>query len=168
MPKIIENLDKTIFEEVHKQLSSTTYSNLTIRSIANACGIGIGTIYNYYSSKDQLVAQYLLDDWNQCLSVINETCANTDSNEVASRCIFEQLNDYITRHKNIFRDEMAIKSFHNTFGKYHHFLRNQIAIPLVKFCSTDFVVEFIAEALLTWIVAGKSFDEIYEIIKKCF
>jgi len=33
-------------------------------------------------------------------------------------------------------------------------------------CQSDFEAEFVAEALLTWTVAGEGFDEIYEVIQK--
>ncbi len=168
MPKIINDLDKIIFEEVHKQLSYSTYSKLTIRSIAKACGIGIGTVYNYYPSKDTLVAMYLLNDWNNCLAIINHISENTESSSDISLCIYEQLNDFIIRHKNIFKDETAIKNFRAVSYNYHTILRNQLSSSVRKFCQTDFHSEFIAESLLTWIIAGKTFDEIYSIIKNCF
>ena len=47
-------------------------------------------------------------------------------------------------------------------------LRSQIAAPLVKFCKSDFAAEFIAEALLTWTTAGKSFDDLYLMIEPLF
>ena len=51
---------------------------------------------------------------------------------------------------------------------YHGLLRSQLAAPIRKHCSSDFMAEFIAESLLTWAMSGKSFDEIYEILKKLF
>ena len=44
----------------------------------------------------------------------------------------------------------------------------QLAQSITKFCASDFTAEFIIEALLTWTMAQKSFDEIYGIIEKLF
>ena len=44
----------------------------------------------------------------------------------------------------------------------------QLAQPLRKFVDSDFAGEFLSEALLTWSMAGKSFDEIYGMMEKHF
>ena len=63
MPKIIENLPEKLAEEARRQITESGYSAMTIRSVAKACGVGVGTVYNYYPSKDALVAQFMLEDW---------------------------------------------------------------------------------------------------------
>ena len=70
MPKIIENLESRILAEARKQIEASGYGALTIRSVAKECGVGIGTVYNYFPSKDALVASYMLQDWKSCLEVI--------------------------------------------------------------------------------------------------
>ena len=72
------------------------------------------------------------------------------------------------RHQAIFRDEAAAASFTGSFGTYHGLLRQQLAQPLRKFCNSDFTADFLAEALLTWTMEQKSFDEIYGIMEKIF
>ena len=52
MPKIIENLDQRLKEEARRQIRESGYSAMTIRSVAAACGVGVGTVYNYYPSKE--------------------------------------------------------------------------------------------------------------------
>ena len=47
-------------------------------------------------------------------------------------------------------------------------LRKQLADPLEKFCKDAFTAEFVAEAVLTWTMAGKSFDELYRVLKPLF
>ena len=68
MPKIVENLRERIVEVTKKQIIENGYSKVTMRSIADACGIGLGTIYNYYESKDYIVATYMSENWKVCLS----------------------------------------------------------------------------------------------------
>ena len=168
MPKIIENLKGRLLDEAKRQIMQDGYESVTIRSIAKGCGVGVGTVYNYFPSKEALIATHLLEDWQCCLKSIQ---AASDRNEVpypVLQCIFEQLVAFSGRHQIIFRAEAAISGFAGSFSQYHSLLRNQLAQPLRKFCGTDFTAEFIAESLLTWSMAGKAFDEIYEVLKKLF
>ena len=168
MPKIIENLESKLIEEAHKQVEQFGYGALTIRSVAKACGVGIGTVYNYFPSKDDLLATYLLGDWQNCMTAIATANEQSDSPEPVVRCMFDQLLSYANRHQTIFRDEAAAANFAGAFSRYHGLLRAQLAVPIRKYCSSDFLAEFMAESLLTWSMSGNPFDEIYEILKKLF
>ena len=168
MPKIIENLESKLMEEAKRQLEQSGYSALTIRSVAKVCGVGVGTVYNYFPSKDALLATYLLGDWKECIVRINSVSQQADTPEPVVRCMFDQLLSYVRRHQAIFRDEAAASAFAGSFSRYHGLLRSQLASPLRKFCQSDFASEFIAESLLTWSMSGKSFEEIYGMIDRLF
>ena len=168
MPKIIENLESRILAEARKQIESSGYGTLTIRSVAKECGVGIGTVYNYFPSKDALVASYMLQDWKSCLEVITRVSRETDSPECIVRCMFDQLKLYTVRHQALFLDDTAAAVFAESFSRYHTMLRRQLAEPLLKYCGSEFAGEFVAEALLTWTMAGIEFDELYGMIRKLF
>ena len=168
MPKIIENLESKLTEEAKKQIEQVGYGAMTIRSVAKACGVGVGTVYNYFSSKEDLIATYLLEDWKQCITAINAVSTYSDHPREAAFCIYDQLVSFSLRHQSIFRDEAAAASFAGSFGKYHGMLRSQLAQPLRKYCHSDFSADFLAEALLTWTMAGTTFDEIYGMMEKHF
>ena len=168
MPKIIENLEQKLIEEAQKQVAQSGYGAFTIRSVAKACGVGIGTVYNYFQSKDDLLAAFLLDDWQKCMSAIVSASEQSASPEQVVHSMFDQLLSYAKRHEAIFRDETAVTNFAGSFSHYHGLLRAQLAEPIRKYCGSDFQAEFVAESLLTWSMSGKSFDEIYEILKKLF
>lgn len=166
MPKIIKNLEQKLLQEAKKQIGESGYSAVTIRSVAAACGVGVGTFYNYFPSKDALIAKYMLEDWRQCITAINAVSTYSDSAEPVMRCIYDQLKCFSVLHQAVFCDSAAAAAFAGSFSKYHDLLRGQIANPLRRFCRSDFTAEFIAEALLTWTVSGKTFDEIYGIVGK--
>ena len=168
MPKIIENLDRRLLEETKGQLEQGGYEAVTIRSIAKGCGVGVGTVYNYFPSKEALVACLLLEDWKCCVVTIEDAAANSQTPEPVLRCIYGQLVGFAGRHQAIFRSEAAAASFAGSFSQYHDLLRSQLAKPLQKFCGGEFAAQFVAESLLTWSMAGKTFDQIYEIVKKLF
>ena len=72
MPKIIENIRQNLLEEARRQVLQEGYSALTVRSVAAACGISVGTVYNYFPSKDMLIASFMLEDWQLCLDKIEK------------------------------------------------------------------------------------------------
>ena len=166
MPKIIENLEKRLIEEAKRQLQECGYSTMTIRSVAKGCGVGVGTVYNYFPSKDALLATYILENWNKCVATICAVSEKSKEPAPVMRCIFDQLLQFAEEHKAIFLDEAAASGFAGSFSKYHSLLRSQIAAPVRKFCDCDFAAEFAAEALLTWSMVGKPFEEIYGILEK--
>jgi AcrR family transcriptional regulator len=168
MPKIIENLEARLIQEARRQIADAGYGATTIRSVAKGCGVGVGTVYNYFPSKEALVANFMLSDWKECMSVAEAVSTYSEAPRAVCLCLYDQLQLFVQRNQAILRDEAAATGFTGSFSKYHGLLRSQIAKPLRKFCQSDFQADFAAEALLTWTSAGKDFDEIYSMIGKIF
>lgn len=168
MPKIIENLESRLIQEAKKQLEESGYSAMTIRSVAKACGVGVGTVYNYFPSKEALVARHLLEDWVQCIAAIEVVGTYADSPRPVVLCIYDQLQAFAQRHMPLFRDDAAAAGYTGSSSSYHALLRTQLAQPLRRFCSSDFAAQFVAESILTWTMAGTSFAELYGMVEKLF
>ena len=168
MPKIIENLESRLLDEAKKQLFDSGYGALTIRSVAKDCGVGVGTVYNYFASKDDMIAKIMLKDMDLCLVVIREACEGSDFARPVLQCTYDQLVKFAREHSGMFRDKVEAAAFLGSFHVYREDIRKQIAQILRSFCESDFSAEFVAEAMLTWTMAKKSFDEIYGMIEKLF
>ena len=168
MPKIIENLPERLAEEARRQIEESGYAAMTIRSVAKACGVGVGTVYNYYSSKETLVATFMLEDWKKCVAHIQSCADDALLPEAVLQIMHQKLQLFMVQYDPIFRDESASVSYTGSTSRYHGVLRDQLAASIRKFCRDDFTAQFIAEAMLTWTVAGKSFDDIYIIVNKLF
>lgn len=166
MPKIIENLRRKLVNEAQRQVREWGYAAMTIRSVAAACGVGVGTVYNYFTSKDALVAAFMLEDWQNCIASVSAVSREQPQAGPVFRCIYDQLHLFIRRHQAVFCDETAVSSFSGSPSPYHTLLRSQLAQPLRKYCPDDFTAEFIAEALLTWTVAGRAMEEIEPLLVK--
>ena len=164
MPKIIENLPQRLLEEARRQVENSGFSSMTIRSVAKACGVGVGTVYNYYPSKEVLVASFMLDDWKRCVSAIQNTAECAPTLEPVLQVIYDKLRLFMEEYDPIFRDESASVSYVGFLSKYHGILRSQLSGPIRKFCQDDFTADFIAEALLTWTVSGKDIDELMQVL----
>ena len=168
MPKIIPGLRDRLVEEAERQLVSGGYTALTIRSVAKACHVAVGTVYNYFSSKEEFVASVLLVQWQQVLQSMKAAAESAQSVDSLLRCIYDQLCTFIDQYRVLFHDEAAIAVFSASEGRYHDLLRRQLAQPLRPFCASDFEAEFVAEAVLTWTVEGEGFEEIYQVVRKIF
>lgn len=166
MPKIIENVREQLLAEAKRQISDKGYAKTTIRSVAAACSLGIGTVYNYFPSKDMLIASFMTEDWKTCLSVLN----TEGTAEEILRGIYLALCDFSKSHSKLFSDRDAKNVFAAVFSEWHPVLRGQIAEIILPLCKNSenplFLSDFIAESLLSWTMESKSFDEQYNVLKK--
>lgn len=165
MPKILENVKEALICEAKRQIAEQGYKATTIRSVAAGCGIAVGTVYNYFSSKDMLVASFILEDWIAMLEDLKQRRHSSPEENLFA--IHNALIEFARKHASIFSDKDAVSTYYSVFYEKHKLLRHQLAdliLPLVR--ESEFEAEFIAESMLTWTMAGKSFDEIYSVIKK--
>ncbi len=174
MPKIIENIRENLLEEAKRQVMEQGYSAMTIRSVASECGVGVGTVYNYFPSKDMLVASFMLEDWLECLAVIESGCTVEKGVETSIHCVYDELRRFMEKYAPLFSDEIAEKHSSSYLHRRHGMLRGQIAKPLVPLCQqqskTDaqLLAEFVAESLLAWAQSERSFEEISSILLQLF
>ncbi len=67
MPKVLPHVRDDICRTARQMLAEENYADFSIRNVAVRCGIGMGTIYNYFASKEDIVADILLADWDVIL-----------------------------------------------------------------------------------------------------
>ena len=169
MPKIIENIRRQLLDTAREQINRHGYENTTIRSVAGECGVGVGTVYNYFPSKDMLIATFMLEDWQECLARMAE--APTDAEELLFH-MYTALREFSDQHSALFRDADAAKVFVSAFTEKHKLLRTQLAEVVRPICHRDtakdqaFLAEFIAESLLSWTMAGEDFARFSPVLLK--
>ena len=168
MPKVIENLKEKILAEADRQMQEVGYSAMTIQSIAKACGVGVGTVYNYFSSKDEIVISSVAAAWMKCMDTIRAVAKYATTYEAVIHCIYDQIYTFGKERDYIFLDAMAGNSVDGAIYRHMWYLSSQLAEPLRKFCKNDGEAQIIAEALLTWIRTGKSYEEVIGNIVKLF
>lgn len=166
MPKIIEQLSQKLVQEACRQVKENGYSATTIRSVAAGCGVGVGTVYNHFPSKEALVAAFMLEDWQTCFAAVDRCAKAAATAEEVVHAMHIALVDFSARHQGLFRDESARAAFAGAFSRYHVMLRDQLAGPVRRFCPDDFSARFLTEALLSWTMAGESFDVLWPVLQR--
>ncbi len=163
MPKKIENARELLLKEAKRLLAQEGYEKLTMRSVANACSLGVGTAYNYFSSKDTLVASVMLEDWRRCLEKMKE-CELVGMERLSF--VYITLEEFLVAHQALFSTRGAKASYNSAPVRFHKELRAQLAEVILPVCKEEFLSEFLAENILRWIVERVSFETLQPIFHK--
>ena len=101
MPKIIPELRERLIKKGRKLLLSGDPKAFSLRNISNECGIAVGTVYNYFTGKDQLIVAVLIDDWMKALEKMKKQGASAKSIEDGLSTIYDELTKFVETYKVI-------------------------------------------------------------------
>jgi len=101
MPKVINDIEKNIFNAAMKLFGDLGYDTVDMKMIANRAGIAVGTLYNYYPNKMQLYLNVLEFSWDDTLMKIDENSKSDISPESKIRKYLEVLYDDIEDRKGL-------------------------------------------------------------------
>jgi len=170
VPKIIENVREQLLAEAKKQIIERGYADTTVRSVASACGLGIGTVYNYFKSKEMLIATFVYEDWKKYLEEMRKLPG--DNPRDLLKGIYDSLKSFAAENKKLFSDSDAAKRAAIGSSGRHRMLRDQLAdfiLPVCESCSSAdprFSAEFISEALICWSMENTDFDKVFPLLEK--
>ena len=172
MPKKIVNVRAKLLEEARRQIEERGYKETTVRSVASALSIGLGTLYNYFESKDMLVASFMLEDWTKIMGDIRLRLESKATAPEKLRFIYEGLLEYYKKHEVIFKDPGARRTFSHSTEERHPMLIRQISamvLPILEDSDIEdksLLSDFISEAMLTWANAGRAYCDLEPIFIK--
>ena len=66
MPKLLPKLRQTLIKKAIELSRTGGLSGLKLRDLARECNIALGTLYNYYPTKDSLVLDVVQQFWQNC------------------------------------------------------------------------------------------------------
>lgn len=149
MAKIIENINDNVLKEGKKILLEDGYQKMTLRLVASKCNIATGTVYNYFKSKDELVATIMLEDWMKLLEKTKPKLEQAKNMNDGFKMIFEMIHEYASIYHKIW-----LENNHSliTVTDKHTLLIHQIVEliePLYIYFKKDkSSITFISEVLL--------------------
>lgn len=71
MPRIIEGVRDRILDSAQVIFEKDGFAQADMRSIAEAAGIAVGTLYNYYSNKNELFSMVLYRMWQRTVERVD-------------------------------------------------------------------------------------------------
>lgn len=124
MPKAIDDLHRTILREARPILLEHGYEQLTIRNVARICDVAVGTVYRYFDSKDDLVAEIMHGDWDPALQRMREAAETVSTPieglQIITDCIRGFISLYATawyQYRMLYRTSGALSRRHESFIK---------------------------------------------------
>lgn len=72
MPKIQPDVKNRVIIAAKEMLAKQSNADFTMRDIARSCDIALGTIYNYYPSKAELLVDIVAQLWNNCFTQLRQ------------------------------------------------------------------------------------------------
>lgn len=124
MPKLIPDAKIKILSTARKQLFEKGYTGLILREVADQCAMAVGTIYNYFSSKDMLVAAIMAEDWLISLINMQKSCEKASTIEQGVKAIYYSIVEYAQIYEKIWTEYKGVPS---GFGGRHLLLRSQLS-----------------------------------------
>lgn len=171
MPKLIEDLRRRLLQTAKAQLLTSGYNALTMRGVAAACGVAVGTLYNYFPSKDALVAGTMLDDWLATLHTMEEGLAAAQSPMDALRRVYGGIAAYRELYSPAWQ-EYSGSGDRGFLQARHRQLLEQLAAllrPALERLAPEMPGSFcpyIAQLLLDEAVYGSSFEALEPLLAK--
>ena len=129
MPKLIHNLRERVLASAREILASDGYRALSMRALARRCDVAPGTLYNYFASKEELVATIMLEDWQDALSRMDEVARGSASLTEGLVGLCRALDAFTGSYRGLWEqyDGASATSY---VTRYHRTLREQIAGPV--------------------------------------
>lgn len=115
----LENQKEHIYKEAKEMILNKEVQNFSFRSLAKRCDIGMGSLYKYYGSKDDILIDITKELWlNYIKDISNETHSFRDF-FVYLDFIYEKLIEYSEAFNyNILSKELS-QSYYKEGGMHH-------------------------------------------------
>lgn len=152
MPKRIDNPEVSLLSAAKSLLLEEGYASLTIRQVASLCGVAVGTVYNYFPSKDVLVARILLEDWNTALRSLREPLSSVQNPLEGIEQVFAALRAFARRYDPVWAEYAGNPPLRHWHGELIRQISHCLAPLLQRFSLSDnpLLGEFLSQALLSW------------------
>lgn len=173
MPKIIDDLQGTFIRAARSMLLTDGGRALTIRNVASRCHVAVGTVYNYFKSKDELMACVMLEDWQQAMMVMRASTEKAADVLTGLRGVYDALAGFEALYREAWVNYAANNDAITNITKRHGLVISQLTSvvePLLqRFCVNwnAYLPTFLAETLLSAASRGAgSFEQVQPILMR--
>ena len=102
MPKLYSDTRGMILKAAREEAKEKGLNNISVRSISERSGLGLGTFYNYFENKKELVSTMMSEDW-----LVSESKLIKDAEDVDSNAYFlvqemsESVRDFFKKNQEV-------------------------------------------------------------------
>lgn len=129
MPKLIPHLRERILDAARDALATEGWRALSMRELARRADIAPGTLYNYFSDKEEIVATLALADWQDALARMEAVAGAATDLERGLSALCDELNAFSDAYRPTWRQYEG-GSASGYLTRYHRMLREQVARPV--------------------------------------
>lgn len=178
------NLKEVILDEAKKISLNDGINQLNIRTVAKNSAISIGTVYNYYPSKSDLLLAVVEDFWGGALKDIDWRSLKSNNFYENIEKIYAVLNNYFRSFKENWLDQLALLKNHEKQtgrGKEDEYFKKMYGkiiilmdmdnklknYPWSESFSKDYMAEFIFQNMLMMLKKGiEEISFFIEVLKR--
>jgi len=95
LPKLIDDPRQEILRQAKIIIVNDGFKGLNMRAVAKECSFAVGTIYNYFPTKDHLLAQLMADYWEEYYEVLENIDEEALDLLPKLRKMYEQLEIFL-------------------------------------------------------------------------
>lgn len=122
MPKILED-PKTVILSIAKDIIlNIGIDKLTMREVSKKSGIAVGTIYNYFPTKKDLVIELVGNYWDQYLKIVEDIDKQNSDLYVKLHKIFIEMDTFIKTFSEVWIKDYAPKYSNDGIDKKNNFI----------------------------------------------
>lgn len=172
MPKKLDNIREKAIAETRKVLEEQGYEMLAMRDIAKKCEVAVGTMYNYFPSKEYLTGCVVLEDWKTVYENMTGAVMGADTIGHGIRDIYELMCIFVGEHRYLTAFNGSEAKTPYDFHERHLVLLKQILELLQMlqkrfgYSVEDAINTFLAESILAFSVKGYTYPQIAPAIMK--
>lgn len=136
MPKVLYNIKELIIIEGQHLLKAKGYSNFNVREVAKNCHIAVGTLYNYFSNKEELVAEIIFTHWREILVHIDLLTTSEEPLKEKLIALSQYLDSFFKNYSGVFSDMLESKGphcpHHQILPRLYEVVETMISIAIEK------------------------------------
>jgi AcrR family transcriptional regulator len=99
--RLIENPTRLILDRAKDLMTAEGYGGLSMRHLSKACGIALGTIYNYFPTKRDLVVAMMIEHWKGFFFNLESIAASEGDFFSRLRMLQAELEQVLSRFREV-------------------------------------------------------------------
>ena len=134
MPKVIHGVKDRILARAGEIIELGEYDKFSIRNIAKDCSIAVGTLYNYFPSKDELLKAVIDTHWRAMMEEVDRKCATVTTVTDGICHICEGVRAFAEKHTEFWISSIIGGGDHSACAEWKKTLRPAVMERFDSLC----------------------------------